>query len=395
MIGVLQILFWSSFIGLAWNYLAYPFLVKILSKGKQINAIVYPKSNLPKIAVVIAAYNEENVIAEKLRSILQSNYPKNKLDVFIGSDNSTDKTNAICAQFCEEQPNFEYFNFTDRAGKSGVLNNLFSKHIVKENYTAIVLTDANVIFSKDCLMHLAKHFKNEQLGVVAANIINTKVENGDIGPQEKSYIASENQLKLHEGLAFEASIGAFGACYAIRSGLIQTIPANYLMEDFFLSMNTFVHQKGSIKDPLAIAYEDLPGSMEQEFKRKRRISSGNFQNLSVYYPLLFKWNKVAFAFFSHKVLRWFGPLLLAIGYFSLLGLNLFAFALQPYLILFVIANALILLSLVDWILMRLKIHVNLLRLLRYFFLMNIALFLGLVDYIVGVKTNIWKPTQRQ
>jgi cellulose synthase/poly-beta-1,6-N-acetylglucosamine synthase-like glycosyltransferase len=245
------------------------------------------------------------------------------------------------------------------------------------------------------MFHLIKHFKNDNIGQVAANIINTESKSNEIEFQEKLYISRENALKNYEGLVFGKSIGAFGACYAIKSDLVIEIPNNFLMEDFFLSMSVLLQNKSSITEPLALAYEDLPGSIEEEFKRKRRISAGNFQNLSVYFPLLFGGSRsVAFSFFSHKIIRWFGPILLFTAFTMLTFLSVLSPIAKLYQLLFVISNVILLAALFDYALKYLNIHVNLFRLLRYFLLMNFALFLGFIDYVSGVKTNIWKPTQR-
>jgi cellulose synthase/poly-beta-1,6-N-acetylglucosamine synthase-like glycosyltransferase len=93
-------------------------------------------------------------------------------------------------------------------------------------------------------------------------------------------------------------MGAFGACYAIRSELIKVLPSNILMEDFYLSMHALDQGKKVITNSKAIVYEDLPGSIQEEFKRKRRISTGNFQNLKTYIHLLWKTSgSIAFTFF--------------------------------------------------------------------------------------------------
>lgn len=395
MILIFQILFWASFLLLLHSYIVYPMLMSWLASGKKANQHVYSKDELPRTAIVIAAFNEEKVIKAKLDSIVALDYPAGKYEVFIGSDNSTDATNEICQSYADTYSHIHFVNFEQRSGKAGVLNRLFSIHINKADYKAVVLTDANVMFHPSLLYQLVKHFKESNIGLVAANIINTSAKSNEIADQEKMYISKENELKNHEGLVFGSSIGAFGACYAIRSELIKEIPSNFLMEDFYLSMEVLARNKKSVTELDALAYEDLPGSVDEEFKRKRRISAGNFQNLSVYFPLLLgRPFSVAFAFFSHKVIRWFGPVLLFTGFTTLVFLSVLAPVYKLYQVLFVLSNGILFAALLDYALMKLNIHVNLLRLLRYFLMMNFALFLGFIDYVSGVKTNIWKPTER-
>ena len=395
MIVIAKVVFLISFLSLVHSYVLYPLYLKIFASGKKLSYTFYDKQSLPNIAIIIAAFNEEKVIKEKLESIVKSTYPKEKMQVFVGSDNSTDSTNEIVNAFAKKYDFITFKNFSNRTGKSGILNSFFDKEQIKENYEVAILTDANVLFEENCIVELVKYFSDKKLGVVAANVINNTMGDGSVGPQERMYIRSENQLKINEGKVLQSSIGAFGACYAIRTSLLQKIPPNFLMEDFFLSMNTYNHKLDSITNESAVAYEDLPGDLNQEFTRKRRISAGNFQNLSVYYPLLFHFRKYSFAFFSHKVLRWFGPIALALAYVALGIIWFDENANQPYRTFFVIANVLLIMAILDVILHKFKVNISLFRLNRYFLLMNMALFMGLIDFITGVNTNIWKPTQRE
>lgn len=104
-------------------------------------------------------------------------------------------------------------------------------------------------------------------------------------------------------------IGPFGGFYALRKNLYQLIPENFLVDDFFICMNVLKQNFKSIADPDAIAYEEVSEDWKQEYKRKARISAGNFQNLIHFENLLLRFNSTSFCFFSHKVLRWLGPFL--------------------------------------------------------------------------------------
>lgn len=395
MIILLTILFWASFILLFYSYILYPFIMQLLAKGKESNTLLYTKAALPHIVFITAAYNEENVIEQKLKNFLALDYPISKMTVFIGSDNSTDATNKICTAFAEKNDCINFINLKQRGGKAGVLNALLENHIDASNFEVAIMSDANVLLKEDAVFEMVKHFKNKSIGVVAANIINTTAKYNEVDTQERFYISKENELKSNEGKVFGATIGAFGACYAIRMNKIEPIPPNFLMEDFYLSMKVLAEKMRSITELNAIAYEDLPGKIEEEFNRKRRISAGNFQNLNVFKYLLFQQPfGVAFTFFSHKIIRWFGPFLLFTAFSCLAFLSVLASVEQLYQWFFVLSNVILIGALLDYALMNVNIHVNLLRLLRYFLLMNFALFLGFLDYVKGVQTNIWKPTER-
>ena len=391
MILIFKILFWLSFLLLFHTYLLYPFIMKLLAKNKKSNKIIFPKDDLPKIAIVIAAYNEEKLIKNKLESTLKTSYPKNKFQIFVGSDCSSDKTNEIVEQISKTSNKITFIIFKDRGGKQKVLNKLFRKHIYEEEFDLCIMTDANIIFQEDTIYELAKHFKNNKIGIVCANIKNLNIKEKGISKQEQFYISSENRLKINEGKVFGSSIAAFGACYAIKRNLIPTIPRNILMEDFFISMHVLKEKFKIITEVNAICYEDLPETISEEFKRKKRISTGNFQNLFIYLPLLFNSSfGVSFSFFSHKIIRWIGPFLLIFAYANLWFLR----EIPLYFYLLQFANLLLILSVLDYFLIKININISTLRFIRYFLTMNLALLIGFLNYVKGVKTNIWQPTKR-
>lgn len=389
-------LFWLPVALMFHSYVLYPVLLYMLSLNKKENQIVFTKADaqLPDVFVVFSVFNEEKVIREKLESILLTTYPLNKLKVYIGSDNSTDATNQIINEFAAQYSQISFFPFAERNGKSNVLNKLVRKieEDRMDNANAVyIFTDANVMFSPDAIFEMVRHFKNESISQVAANILNKGVKHDGISHQEKTYIQRENQIKYLEGLNWGTMMGAFGACYAMRANAWKEIPPNYLMEDFYLSMNVLAQNKKAISELKAICYEDVSNEMEEEVKRKSRIQAGNFQNLSVYWNLLFRFDAVTFCFFSHKFIRWVGPLFIIIAYLSnicLLPLS------QFYLFTFVLQNLLLLSPLIDSLLKRMGLHLILLRFASYFYMMNFALLKGFILYLKGVKTSAWNPTKR-
>lgn len=393
MITLGLLLFWGAAGFMFHSYVLYPFLLKLLAMGKKQNDVVYLADNtdLPEVYVVFAVYNEERVIREKLESVFKTSYPLNKLQVYIGSDNSTDNTNIIVDEFAAKFDQLHFYKFEGRNGKSKVINNLMTVLLERKATGALVFTDANVMFTPDTIYHLVKHFKKEDIGQVGANIQNKGVSPDGISHQEKSYIQRENQLKYLEGLNWGSMVGAFGACYAMRMNLWTDIPPNYLMEDFYLSMSLLAKGKKSILEQQAICYEDVSNEVDEEYKRKTRIQAGNFQNLSVYWPLLFRFNAVAFCFFSHKVIRWFGPMLILLAYVG----NALLLLYHPFYILtFIIQNILLLSPVIDRAMKRINVNIRLLRFASYFIMMNIALIKGFQMYRAGVKTSVWNPTKR-
>ncbi len=264
----------------------------------------------------------------------------------------------------------------------------------------VILTDANVFFEKDMLYQLVKHFKNEKIGVVGANIINIGLKEDGISKQESTYVQQETKLKYHEGKTFGLMMGAFGACYALRKKWFKPVKHNFLMEDFFITMNVLLQKGKAIIALDAKAYEDVSNETSEEFRRKKRISTGNYQNFFYFFGKIFQSDiKLLFVFISHKLLRWVTPFLLIIVYLANLVLiydfrcTIYDFRVL-YSLLFIVQNCLISLIFVDLLLKRVGVHFYPIRLVNHFYMMNVALMMGFFKYLKGVKTSAWTPIKR-
>jgi len=383
-----QIIFWFCVLCLFHSYIFYPLILNMLSAGKKIIAPEISIEDQPMVSVIMSVYNEEKVLEKKIKTVFATNYPADKLELVIGSDGSTDRTDNIIENFIKEGFNIQFKKFGGRSGKSNIINALIPE--LKGNI--YILTDANILFDENTIPFLVRHFKNENVGLVGANVINTGLQKEGISFQEETYIRRENRIKYQEGLIWGTMMGAFGACYAIRAELFSKIPQNFLMEDFFITLGVISSGKLSISDPEAKVYEDVSNLVKEEFKRKIRISAGNFRNLAVFYGLLKNpFRGAGFSFLSHKVLRWKGPFFLIIALVAnafLLEQNLF------YRILFFLQLMGLISPLIDKVFSSLNIHNFALRLIAYFYMMNLALLLGFIKWVKGIRSNVWNPTQR-
>lgn len=371
------------------SYVFFPFLLKVLAKSAEANKSLYAENDeeLPSVGVLMAVHNEEEVILKKIHSVFNSNYPSHKIHLFIGSDNSTDKTDFIISDLQKEFPRL-YFRKFNRTGKAGIINQLEQDC----EFSVLILTDANVFFDSSTIFQLVKNFKNPGIALVGGNILNEKFKFEEISFQEKKYLERENVIKYREGLIWGAMIGAFGGCYAIKKEFYVPVPKNFLVDDFYITMKVLEKDKKAINEPDAICYEDVSDKISEEFRRKVRISAGNFQNLKVFSQLLWPpFTGVAFCFFSHKVLRWVTPFMLIFT----MGLNLQLLDVHPvYRIFMLLQFMLLALPLLDTILKRVEVNLKLLRFVTHFYSMNLALLVGFFKYSSGVKTNIWRPTER-
>ena len=383
-----QIIFWFCVLCLVHSYIFYPLILNILAASKKRPVPEIATQHQPMVSVIMSVYNEEKVLEKKIRTVFSTHYPLDKLELVIGSDGSTDNTNTIIENFIKEGFNIQFKKFGGRSGKSNIINALIPE-VKGEIY---ILTDANILFDENTIPFLVRHFTDEKVGLVGANVINTGLQKEGISFQEETYIRRENKIKYQEGLIWGTMMGAFGACYAIRAELFRVIPQNFLMEDFYITLGVISSKKLSISDPEAKVYEDVSNLVQEEFKRKIRISAGNFQNLGVFYGLLKNpFSGAGFSFLSHKVLRWKGP------FFLILALIAGAFLFEQnlfYRILFFLQLIGFISPLIDKLFSSVNIHNFALRLIAYFYMMNLALLLGFIKWMKGIRTNTWNPTQR-
>ena len=386
---LLEIAFWFSCLLVIETYVIFPKLLDFLAKDKRQNQNIWALQDqeLPHVDILLAVYNEEGVLEKKLQSIFDTNYPLTHLHLFIGSDASTDKTNDIILSYQEKYPSI-YFEIFERSGKSQIINSLSRK----SNSSVIVCTDANVYFEIDTLYHLVKHYKESSIGMVGGNILNPDFKKTGISFQEKKYLERENRMKYLEGISMGAMIGAFGGCFSIRRNLFIEVPQNWLVDDFYIGMQVLRQGKKTINELSAICTEDVSNKIMEEFRRKVRISAGNFQNLFEFSDLMLPMKGgIALCFISHKVLRWITPFLLI--FIFVLNLMLYKYGFIYKLALMGQAGLLVGIVL-DHFIRSFGIHIKLLRFITHFYYMNVALFMGFIRYVMGIKTSLWKPTER-
>ena len=399
MVALLKITFILSLILFLHSYLFYPISLEIINffKRKKNPKHETDEHGLPIISCITSVYNESSIIESKLISLLESDYPKDKLNVFVGSDCSADGSDEIIHKLTHIYSNLNFFPFKQRRGKASVINDLLDEALKKNPNSPdhiILYNDANVILCRDTIKKLIRNFQDKDIVLVDSRIIPENLRKDGISKSEDKYMNLEIRIKNLEGEIWGAMMGAFGGCFSIRSNFTTKVPVNFLMDDFYISMSAMQMGGKCINDLDAVCYEGIPNQIQEEFRRKTRISAGNFQNLTVYYNFLISRPvSRAYAFFSHKVLRWIGPFLLISIWLSALGL---AYSIpDPYLYVFYIINIFyFVLPIADWILSKIHVHVKVLRGIRYFILMNFALLNGFIKFIKGIQNSAWQPPKR-
>jgi cellulose synthase/poly-beta-1,6-N-acetylglucosamine synthase-like glycosyltransferase len=348
----------------------------------------------------MSAHNEEKVIENKLNSLLSIEYPDKNIFFYLGSDGSTDSTNEKLSRFSSKDARIKFFPSSERRGKPGMINFLWNK--IQEDFgdslnneDLLILTDADILHEGGSFLKMASHFYDPRIGLVDSHLLSIK---GDLPPStnqmEEKYMGWEIGIKSLESRVYGRMMGPFGGCFAMRAVLFQEIPATFLVDDFYLSMNVLNSGYYAIIDLEALAFESRDSNFRAEYFRKKRISAGNFQNLFHFKKLLFSNKKgLSYSFFSHKVLRWLSPFLLVIMGLSMVGLLVIGY---PFFIFAAswLIGVLCFLIVVEKILNSMGISSSLGLQVFYFLAMNIALLHGFIEYTKGIKNNVWQPTER-
>jgi cellulose synthase/poly-beta-1,6-N-acetylglucosamine synthase-like glycosyltransferase len=388
--------FWASAGALAWSYAGYPLVMFLLAALRQVGRdlrFVLQRGNrrnrpaddfVPGVAMLVAAYNEEAVIEEKLRNTDALDYPAGKFEFLLGLDNPSDSTPQRARRFPHAA--MRVFDFGARRGKLAVLSDLAAQ----TSADILAFSDANTMLEPESLRRLVRHFANPDVGAVCGEL--RVVSPGDHTPMESLYWRYEVALKFLEN-RMNCVLGANGAVYAVRRELFHMDP-RWIVEDFQLPMEIRFAGRSVVYDPEALGSEEAAPTFAAEFRRKVRIGAGDYLCLftSPHYlnPLR---GLPALAYISHKVLRWLGPLFLlaALGASAWLakgGSQIYAGAFAAQALFYLLALAGYLQE------RRSGKAGRLTGLAFYFTAMNLALLLGLFRFLTGQQQGVWSATPR-
>ena len=375
MVNIAVIISLSALGLIALTYVVYP-VWQLIFPGKPVDFT--GEFTPPSVSVVFAAYNESAIIEAKIRSIYNTNYPIGLLSVWIGSDLSNDGTDDIIRNLQSEFPQLNLHVNDNRSGKSATINLLVERTTAE----VIIATDANILFKETTIDELVRPIALQKATAVAGTLV---YEAGggvnSTATNEKVYLSLENAIRRAESRKYGICFGMEGGLYSMRKSFWKPIPPNTFMEDFFQTVQLIARDQKVLFNEAAIGLEDVSTSLREEYKRKIRISIGNWQNLIRFYPLLFKHPyPFGILFLMHKVLRWLTPHLYLIALIA----GLFT---SQWLI---ISIVLIGLPVSQFILMSFGLATP----LAYFYVMNTALFVGFLRYFKGVKSSVWQPTKR-
>ncbi|MGH9723795.1 MAG: glycosyltransferase family 2 protein [Candidatus Acidiferrales bacterium] len=336
----------------------------------------------PTVAILISAFNEEAVIEGRVRNLLASHFPEDRMRILVGLDSPTDSTANALRNI--RSPILEVHHFSERRGKLAVLRDLSER----TDAEILVFTDAETNFDRECLQNLTRHFANPRVGVVGGEL-RVRDSQGKV-PVEGLYWKYEQAIKHLEN-RFGCVLGAVGAVYAVRHSLFH-IKRPTFAEDFQLPMEILFDGYRVVFDCEAVAFEDAAPTFSAEFRRRVRLGAADYQTLlhnpQFLNPLA---GLPAVSYFSHKVLRWLGPILLAVILICSALLSFKAF----YGCLFAIQILLYGLAIIGYEQKMRGRPTGISSLPLYFGAMNLALLFGLFRYITGRQKMAWEVTPRQ
>lgn len=299
----MEIAFWTLLFLLVHCYVIFPVTLPFVSeifcrKHRKIS----DKFTLPKVSILVSAYNEEAVIERKIQNFLELDYPGELLEILIGDDGSKDRTAEIVSRYADK--GIRLVKAPKNAGKAAMLNRLQSLATGE----ILVFCDANTMLFPNVIRKLVSPFADEKIGCVCGHLILTDKSGSPLGTGERSYWDLESEIKKFEGI-LDRLIGGNGALYAIRASLYTELPVKKsVMDDFFITVK--ILQKGFFCtfDSSAIGTEQTSKEGSGEYRRKVRIGRANYNYLFSYLPLLNPLHPLlAYLFLSHKLLRWLTP----------------------------------------------------------------------------------------
>jgi biofilm PGA synthesis N-glycosyltransferase PgaC len=400
------IVFWISCLIIFYNYAGYALLVYTfnnLKKPKKDQPGEYT-TYFPDVAFIVAAYNEEDCIKQKIINSLEQDYPSEKIEFLFITDGSSDKTPEIILQY----PSIRLLHDPERKGKSAALN----RAVLETGREILIISDANTLLNRDATRNITRHYKDKSTGGVAGEkkVIPAPAHGNagsgpdEVGSGEGLYWKYESFLKKLDS-AYYSVVGAAGELFSLRRTLFEALPENVILDDFVLSLRTAQKGYRIHYEPDAYAMELPSLSLRDEQKRKIRIAAGGFQAIGLLLPLLAFWKypRLSFLYISHRVLRWtLSPLCFILAFVSNAILALPAAISAPgevsggilIKVFFAVQLCFYGTAALAWLAPTFKNRFKATRLIYYFVFMNLSVILGFFRFIRGKQSATWEKARR-
>ena len=394
MMGSVKLIFWICLFLVFYTYIGYGLLLYVLlllkrTFGRKPPVLTLPADDqLPAVTLMICAFNEEEVIKEKMENIRQIDYPRDKFCVMWVTDGSTDRSNQLLSAYDDVTLVFS----PERRGKAAAM-----QHGLQENKAEfVVFTDANTMLKTNSIREIGRLFMDERVGCVSGEKQVAARADGEVAAEgEGLYWRYESTLKRWDSELYSA-MGAAGELFAVRMSHYRAAPSNALLDDFMISMLMVEdgHRIAYTSEAYAVEYGSA--NMHEESKRKRRIAAGGLQSIwwlrSLMNPL--KYPVASFLFVSHRVLRW------SVTPFAMLALIPLNVALilmgcgTVYTVIGVLQALFYAAAAMGWLLDKIGRKSKLLYVPYYFMFMNVNVFRGISYLTTHHTSGTWEKTKR-
>lgn len=372
----IETIFWLSVIALFYTFVGYPLVVYLLSLLRPLQT--RRGEFEPRVTILITAYNEERDIAAKLENTLQIAYPKEKLEILVASDGSTDRTDEIVRKFGGD--GVTLFRQEGRVGKTFTQN----KAVEQSSGEIILFSDATTMYKPNVLREILPNFADETIGCVAGKLIYVDPGATSIGAGARSYWNFETFLKERESLACSL-IGASGCLYAVRRRAYQPMYPE-ACSDFLIA--TVMYEQGlrTVYEPRAVCTEETNRRTDKEMRMRVRVISQTFTDLWRNRRMLnpFKSGFYAVELISHKIFRYAVPLFMLL---ILLTSAVLAFHSPFFTLVFLLQLGFYLTALLAWFFEKTGIF----SIPLYFVLTNLASLIGFYKFLKGERYARWEP----
>lgn len=390
----IEIIFWFFVFVVFYAYLGYGIvlylLLKIKKRGDRKTAGESDKELYePEVTLFVTAYNEKDFIDMKLQNSFSLDYPSGKVRHVWITDGSDDGTPDLLRKY----PGVKVYHQPERAGKIAAMN----RGIQFVETPIVIFSDGNTMLGKESIRRIVALFRDPEVGCVSGEKRIFKKDTA--AASEGIYWKYESKLKQWDAQLYSV-VGAAGELFALRTSLFQPVERDTLLDDFIISLRIAMQGYKIQYDPDAYAIENPSASVKEELKRKIRISAGGIQSVIRLSALLnpFKYGTLTFQYISHRVLRWtLAPLGLPLifllnllisvnsGFFN--WCSLYTYTLYFQVLFYVMAF-------LGWFLEERKIKLKILFVPYYFFIMNLAVYLGFFRYIRKQQSVNWERAKR-
>jgi poly-beta-1,6-N-acetyl-D-glucosamine synthase len=381
-------IFWLGVLVVLYTYLGYGLVIYLISSfTKRKITQGFTEGNLPEVTFIVAAYNEEDFIENKIANTLCLDYPADKLSILFVTDGSSDKTPQIVRQY----PSLRLFHEPARKGKIHAVNRVMC--LVKT--PIVIFSDANTDLNPQAIRNIVRHYADPQVGGVAGEkrIYKNEADNAS-GAGEGLYWKYESFLKKKDSEVYSV-VGAAGELFSVRTELYKEPSENIIIEDFYLSLSIAADGYRFIYEPDAYATETASVSVKEEWKRKVRISAGAFQAMGKLSHLLnpFRHGILSFQYISHRVLRWtLAPLALPLIFLA--NLWLITTGTWFYFLTLAAQIGFYVLALAGYANRDKKVSVKGFFVPYYFCVMNLSVYAGFLRHLKGQQSVVWEKSRR-